>query len=127
MLSEDFLKAVKKNKDKAVTITIEEEEEMDLKSLEVAIKEFDDWEGPASIYYSKKEKYFYTVVYFNGISQAESFLSNQFVKVFHKGEFDNFKINEKRKRYIIEFAKMVDKGYRSDEIEYYLIEPGIYL
>lgn len=100
---------------------------MDLKSLDVAIKDFNDWEGPARIYYNKEDKYFTTGVYHNGIDQAQTMSTDEFVQVFHKGEFDNYPINNRRREYIIEFARMVDGGYPAADIMYIIDSEDVYL
>jgi|SRR5690625_1585007 len=99
---------------------------MDLKSLDVAIKDFNEWEGPARINYNKDTKEFSAQVFHSPIDQAHAIGHSVFISVFEKRQFDRLPIGKKRKAYIIKFAEMLEKGYSPDFIEYNLIERGIY-
>lgn len=101
---------------------------MNIKSLDKAIKEFNENKRPARIYFDKKDNSFHTSVYFNDIEMSNTFSVENFVSIFSKIEEQaHLKLDEHGKSYIIEYANLVLDGMETYQIDYELAEKTYHL
>ena len=98
--------------------------QVDVQTLDNEITFFNDWKGPARIYYDKEKNYFFTETFANDVQASSTVIMNEGVScVYSKKERDtNKNIGEKRKAYIVKFAELLQKGYEAHEAEYHLAE-----
>lgn len=101
---------------------LKERMEMNMESLDKAIKEFNDWNHAARIYIDLEDGMFETQVYSNGVQMAENFSEENFVAVYTKDEYEDVKIADKRKEYIIEYARLILDGTEPTLAEYELAD-----
>lgn len=94
-----------------------------LKSLEKAIKEFNEWEGSAAIFLDTDDGEFETSVYFNDLSSSQSIPGNNFVSVYEKDEISGSKrIAARRREFIIKFSRLILEGYDPMQAQYKLAD-----
>ncbi len=95
---------------------------MNIESLEQAIKEFNDWDKAARIYLDTTDGYFNTDVYHNDVQMVQSITDERYVAVYEKDEIrGQLRIAEKRKAYIVKYARLVLDGWEPMQVEDYLV------
>lgn len=96
---------------------------MNIKSLECAIREFNEWNGAARLYLNCNDGCFETGVYKNGVDMVQTISTDNYVCVYSKNEFEgNINIGAKRREYVIRFARMILDGVDPGQAEYQLAE-----
>lgn len=101
--------------------------EYDLSSLYQAIEDFNKWTKGAALYFRTDARNFDVEVFHNDVSAAETIFANHCVVVYSKGEQEgDKKIGKRRSEYIQKFIEMLDDGWKPEQIEYQLAEPGIF-
>ncbi|MFS0643719.1 hypothetical protein [Siminovitchia sp. 179-K 8D1 HS] len=95
---------------------------MNMETLDQAIKDFNEWDRAAWLYYNEKEDYFNTEAFPNDISMTETFLNDDCFVILSKSERENKQIGKVRKQYIIDFVNMVNDGWEPFQAEYKLLD-----
>ncbi len=102
---------------------LKERIQMNLESLETAIKDFNDWEKGARIYVDLRDGYFNTDVYHNDVQQDQSISPSNFMCVYSKGEREgHIRIGLKRREYITQYSRLILDGWEPDQAAYELAE-----
>lgn len=104
-------------------ITIKNEEEEMMKSLDKAIKDFNDWTRTALLVFDKEKKTFDTLVFGNDVQRTENVLNEGVYGVFSKSEiYGDKQITDERKEYIIDYVSLLLEGYDAGQAEYKLFD-----
>lgn len=95
-----------------------------MESLGQAIKDFNEWNGAALLYFNKAEGYFNTEVFGNDVQATQTFLTEGNYGVYSKSERDGSEMNigKVRKEYILDFVKLIMEGYEPMQAEYELAD-----
>lgn len=95
-----------------------------MESLDQAIKDFNEWNGAALLYFNKAEGYFNTEVFGNDVQATQTFLTEGNYGVYSKSERDGSEMNigKVRKEYILDFVKLIMEGYEPMQAEYELAD-----
>jgi len=94
---------------------------VEIETLDKAIEAFNDWKGPALLYYNRKKGYFDVEVFDNDVQKVQTILSNDCFGVWSKGERDRVRLGDLHRKYIIDFVEMVLDGWGPHQAEYHLI------
>lgn len=97
---------------------------INVETLEHAIRKFNDWEGGARIYLDLNDGCFETSVYVNDVGMVQTFSDDNFISVFSKEERDETVIEEMERKRIERYADLVLNGWEPIQAEYKLYEEG---
>lgn len=99
---------------------------IDKESLDNAIAEFNEWNGPARIYINKNDGKFDTSVYLNDVSMSETYSVDNYIAVYSKQEIETKKIGAKRRNFIERYAELIMDDMDTSQAKYKLFEEGLY-
>lgn len=92
-------------------------------SLEIAIKEFNDYYGAARIYIDTSDGEFETSIYASDLHMNGSFSEDEYIAVYSKTEVEgNKRIADKRRSYILRFVELIAEGYNLMQAEDKLLD-----